>query len=144
MAYAPFYNPYQYGQNMPQLNQAQQILPQNQPQMQTPFIMVRSEAEARNYPVGFGNVVSFKDENAPYIYTKTMGFSQSDKPVFDKYRREDTEIKEEPKADSQYDFIKEQISTFESQLSAMQKEIDLLKERRKGRNDEHNGNVKSN
>jgi hypothetical protein len=30
--------------------------------------------------------VTFKDENAPYVYTKTQGFSQLDRPVFEKYR----------------------------------------------------------
>ena len=37
--------------------------------------------------------VTFKDETAPYIYTKTMGFSQLDRPIFDKYRliKEDAE-----------------------------------------------------
>lgn len=56
------------------------------------FVTVRSEMEARNYPVAFGNSVTFKDETAPYIYTKTMGFSQLDRPIFDKYRL----VKEEP------------------------------------------------
>lgn len=50
------------------------------------IIPVRSEAEARNYPVAPGNSIVFKDENAPYIYVKTMGFSQFDSPAFDKYR----------------------------------------------------------
>lgn len=75
-----------------------QYYPQQQPQaqapvqMQTAFMSVRSEAEARNYPVGFGNSITFKDENAPYVYTKTMGFSQLDTPHFEKYRL----VKEEP------------------------------------------------
>lgn len=30
--------------------------------------------------------MTFKDENQPYIYTKTMGFSQLDRPVFEKYK----------------------------------------------------------
>lgn len=126
----PYYNNY-YPQNQ-QLQNAQQFLPQAQPQIQSPFVMVRSEAEARNYPVGFGNVVSFKDENSPYIYTKTMGFSQSDKPVFEKYRKEDTEEPKDEK-NSKFDEI-------EAQIKDMQKEINFLKEKRKN---EHNGNGKS-
>ena len=117
----PYYNPYQYGQNLPTQNP--QVIQQAQPQMQTPFVMVRSEAEARNYPVGFGNVVSFKNENSPYIYTKTMGFSQSDKPVFEKYRREDEETTPE------VDYRKE--------IDRLWGEINSLKERR----NEHNANV---
>lgn len=114
----PFY-PYQsYPQN-------QQPIPQT-PQVQTPFVNVRSEAEARNFPVGFGNVVCFKDENEPYIYTKAMGFSQSDKPVFEKYRKESEEETNK-------------FEDLETQIKEMQKDINFLKERR----NEHNGNGKS-
>ena len=72
--------------------QYQQMPVQQQVQQQTPqiqnggFISVRGEQEARNYPVAPGNSVTFKDETAPYVYTKTMGFSQLDTPTFDKYR----------------------------------------------------------
>ena len=58
-----------------------------QPQIQNSgFVMVRSEMEARNFPVALGNSVTFKDETAPYIYSKTMGFSQLDRPIFEKYK----------------------------------------------------------
>lgn len=50
------------------------------------FVSVHNESEARNYPIAPGNSVTFKDENSPYVYTKTQGFSQLDKPVFEKYR----------------------------------------------------------
>ncbi len=86
MAYP--YNP--YFQNQMQLGQVQQNLPQVQQSAQVTqnagFLSVRSEAEARNYPVAYGNSVTFKDETAPYIYVKTMGFSQLDRPTFEKYR----------------------------------------------------------
>lgn len=125
----PYY-PYQYGQNLP----TQQIMPQNQ-QVQSPFVNVRSEAEARNFPVGFGNAVCFKDESAPYIYTKAMGFSQSDKPVFEKYRKEETE----PKPETDY----------REEIDRLWGEINSLKERRYERNanvstvsSKSNGNVK--
>lgn len=58
----------------------------NSQQQNVGLVSVRNEIEARNYPVAFGNSVTFKDENAPYIYTKTMGFSQMDTPTFEKYR----------------------------------------------------------
>lgn len=56
------------------------------------LISVRSEMDARNYPIAPGNSITFKDENAPYVYTKTMGFSQLDRPTFEKFRlvREET------------------------------------------------------
>ena len=51
--------------------------PQPQPQVQqqqgqSVFINVQDEQTARNWPVGPGNSLTFKDENLPYIYTKTM------------------------------------------------------------------------
>lgn len=50
------------------------------------LVSVRSVVEARNYPVAAGNSVTFKDENAPYVYTKTMGFSPLDRPIFEVFR----------------------------------------------------------
>lgn len=70
------------------------------------FVSVTSEEEARRYPVAPGNSVTFKNENAPYVYTKTMGFSQLDRPLFEIYRlvkEEDTlnQISENKKSDDE-------------------------------------------
>lgn len=72
------------------------------PQQQAPqqmqnngLISVRSIEEAMRYPVAPGNSVTFKDELAPYLYTKTMGFSQFDRPIFEKYKIIKEETKEE-------------------------------------------------
>lgn len=134
----PNYNPYfMQNQNMQQYGQ-------NLPTQQSPFVSVRSELEARNYPVAYGNSVTFKDETAPFIYSKTMGFSQLDKPIFEKYRliKEDA-TEEEPKKECGCDGLKAQILKLESQLSAMWDEINNLKDKRKGRTDEHSANHKS-
>lgn len=91
-------NPYQYPQYPqypPQYPQQSTLLQtqQQQPQIQNGgFISVQNEAEARAWAVAAGTSVTFKDENAPYCYTKTMGFSQLDQPRFEKYRL----VKEEP------------------------------------------------
>ena len=74
---------YNYQMNYPQYYQPNQNYPQNSQsfpqQIQNGgFIPVPSEEVARNYPVAPGNSVTFKNENAPYVYTKTMGFSQID------------------------------------------------------------------
>lgn len=128
MAY-PYFN-YQYGQQI------------QQPVQQSPFVTVRNEMEARNYPVAFGNSVMFKDETSPYVYTKTMGFSQLDKPVFEKYRlikenpEEETPVKETPNFDNKF-------SEIETQIDSIWKEIEFLKDRKKRRDDEHNSNGKS-
>jgi len=116
----------------PQLQNMQQL--QSMQQTQSPFITVRSEAEARNYPVAYGNSVTFKDETSPYVYCKTM-FSQFDKPSFEKYRLVKEDSQEEPVKECGCNGLKEEIA-------AIWKEIEFLKERRKGKNDEHTGNNK--
>ena len=108
MAYN-YYNPYQsqYATQMqiPQMvqqqmqQQPQQMMQQpvqqmqmqqpQQPQypvMQSGFVRVPNENEARMYPVAPGTSVTFIDENQPYCYTKTMDRSQLDRPKFEKYR----------------------------------------------------------
>lgn len=69
----PYYgfNPYQY----PQMYQPQ-----------TSFIRVQNEAQAREWNVAPGNSLTFVDDNAPYCYTKSMGMSQFDAPVFKRFR----------------------------------------------------------
>lgn len=75
------YYPSMYPQS--QFNQMPQ---QSMIQSSSSLISVRNEDEARMYPIAPGNSITFKDENTPYIYTKTMGFSQLDRPIFEKYR----------------------------------------------------------
>ncbi len=109
-----------------------QVQAQSQQQIQSSgFVSVRSEIEARNYPVAYGNSVTFKDETAPYVYTKTMGFSQLDRPVFDKYKL----VKEEPtnfeqNCASNVDDTKNNKTTIEklqSEIEAIWSEIEALK-----------------
>lgn len=56
---------------------------------QVGFMSVRGKDIAVNYPIAPGNTIFFKDEIAPFIYVKTMGYSPLDKPVLDIYKRED-------------------------------------------------------
>lgn len=111
---------------------------------QNPIISVRNEEEARNYPIAHGNSVTFKDENSPYIYTKSMGFSQLDKPIFEKYRliKEEPSF-EEPKKECGCDGLKDQLGDIQSQLVSIWDEINNLKDRKRGRNNEYTANVKS-
>lgn len=127
---------YPFLQNQMQMGQVQQNLPQVQqatPATQNAgFLSVRSEAEARNYPVAYGNSVTFKDETAPFIYTKTMGFSQLDRPTFEKYRivKEDTPIDQPEKAEEPKVDIKdhtEDIERLKSDLVNAKVDIDNLK-----------------
>lgn len=108
-----YYNPY-YQQ--PQMNyQPQQIPSQIQ---NNGFISVRSELEARNYPVAPGNSITFKDETAPYVYTKTMGFSQLDRPNFEKYKL----VKEE--VNDNQEIVKSVVN--ESDIADIKSEIERL------------------
>ena len=112
-----YYNPYYQPQQMPQ-----QMPQQIQPQIQNGgFVSVRSEEEARNYPVAQGTSVTFKNETAPYIYTKTTGFSQLDRPMFEKFKLVKEETEEEVKVDK--------VDKVTSEIEALWGEINALKKR---------------
>lgn len=93
------------------------------------FVIVRSEDEARNYPVAFGTTVTFKNETMPYIYTKTMGNSQLDLPTFEKYKL----VKETPQdapqdakaANNDNGIIKK----MEDEIEAIWREIEGMKKK---------------
>ncbi len=73
---------------IPPYQQYQQMMPNyQQPQSGNGNIIpVPSEAVARNYYLAPGTSGTFINENEPYCYTKTMGLSQFDRPVFKRYR----------------------------------------------------------
>lgn len=105
------------------------------------LITVPSEAAARNYPVAYGHSVILKDETAPYIYSKTMGFSQLDKPVFEKYKlikEETTEVA--PAVNNEFD-MKFRFDEIDRQMKTMWAEIESLRGKRR-RNDELTANDK--
>lgn len=124
------YNYYPYLQTAQPVMQAQSAS-QTQAGSSGGFVSVRNELEARNYPVAFGNSVTFRDENAPYIYTKTMGFSQLDRPIFDKYRlvkEEPTDLVQNGTTDTEEDKInKSTIEKLRSEIEAIWSEIEALK-----------------
>lgn len=64
-----------------------------QPQ-QASFIRVQNEQQAREWPIAPGGSMTFIDDNAPYCYTKSMGMSQFDVPVFKRFKltEEPTEV----------------------------------------------------
>lgn len=90
------------------------------------LISVRNEYEARNYPTAHGASLTFKDENAPYLYTKTLGFSQMDVPVFEKFRliRET----ESPQNESQMSEANDSVSNnLENEIGQIKGQIDSIK-----------------
>jgi hypothetical protein len=134
--------PYPYFQGYPNYNQMylqqmQNIQPQQSqqtPQIQNGgFVMVKDINEAMNYPVAPGNSVTFKNESQPYIYTKTLGFSQLDQPIFEVFKLEKVEnednnttvVEEIPVVEY---LPLEDADKIRKQLNEMQSEIDFLKE----------------
>lgn len=142
MPYNPYqYYPQQYQQNNQQMVGAQMSLPQQQSQFGG-FVSVRNEMEARNYPVAPGNSVMFRDETAPYIYSKSMGYSQLDTPRFDKYRlvkEEDVSVSaseahtdtENNKMDNLPTYaLKSEFDALNEVVTALIEDVDILKSKR--------------
>lgn len=127
MTYQPNYygNPYQ---PQPQMMQQQRV---QQPTIQqSGFVLVPSEQEARNYPVAPGNSVTFKDENAPYCYVKTMGFNQLDRPTFERYRLVKEEMPSEtPTTGENAETGKNTDYATKGDLAAIWKELNAIKEK---------------
>ena len=136
----PNYNPMYYQQqlqNMQQMNNSQQNV-QSSPQIQNGgFVMVKDINEAMNYPVAPGNSVTFKNENLPYIYTKTLGFSQLDQPIFEVFKlvKEDNEWKSDAKPMELTENIPvieylplEDADQMRVEMQQMRSEIDFLRE----------------
>ena len=84
----PYYGSYFPGlTNTAQPQQAYAPPQSVQPQIRSGGIVtVANEDEARRYPVAPGYTVTMRDETKPYLYEKTMGYSQLDQPIFRKAR----------------------------------------------------------
>lgn len=107
--YNSFYQPMQ---PVPQMQMPVMQQPVPQPMQQQPvqapqpeirqngFIRVKDEAEVDAYPIAPGNSVTFIHETQPLVFVKTLGFSQFDHPVKDKYRL----VKETPDEPNKADF----------------------------------------
>lgn len=134
----PTYNPiyYQQLQNLQQPQQQQNS--QQTPQIQNGgFIIVKDINEAMNYPVAPGNSVTFKNENQPYIYTKTLGFSQLDQPIFEVFKliKEDKPQLKFDESDQENTVMPtveylslEEAEIMRSEMAQIRSEIDFLRE----------------
>lgn len=141
--YQQMYPQQQFQQNYPQQMFAQQqVMPQQMQQMQQPvqqqyptvqsgFIRVRNENEARMYPIAPGNSVTFIDEIQPYVYTKTVNMGQLDRPIFEKYRlvKEDDSQTPVEAPQKPVELPTMDLSTFASkdEIAAFKGEIEALK-----------------
>jgi len=104
------------------------MMPQMQQQAQSGLVSVRCEEEARNYPIAPGNSITFKNESAPYVYTKTMGLSPLDRPIFERFRlvKEDAQETQNepiiPQADNEaLTEIKADIEALGARIEALEK-----------------------
>jgi hypothetical protein len=121
MSYQPMYYQ-QYQQPI------QQPVQQNTQQVQNGgFVRVQNEAEARNYLVAQGTSVTFRDESAPYIYTKTMGFSPLDPPVFEKYKLVKEDAQNAEKSVDDVEYVKmETFANFQNDFEHIKKQVEKL------------------
>ena len=106
----------------------------DQPNTQRPItyggmVPVSSIEEVLKYPVQPGICVHFKDENADYIYTKTQGFSQMEKPIMEAYELTKVDFESllpENKKLANYVTV-EQMSELTSVISQLTQEVMSLK-----------------
>lgn len=129
-------NPYWQAQQMQQMQMptqqpaqmpggGQQTQAQQPAIQQSGFVLVPSEQEARAYPVAPGNSITFKDEQKPYCYVKTMGFSPLDRPVFEKYRM----VKEDEQPAVEASQLERQSVAYalQADLDAVKREVDAVR-----------------
>lgn len=105
------YYPQYYQPQFPQNN--------NQQIQNGGFVSVRSEEEARNYPVAIGNSVTFHDETSAHVYTKTMGCSQFDRPIFKKYKLVEEDVEQQDPGE--LDSVRSDIKKLWSEINALKK-----------------------
>lgn len=124
MSYNLYQNTYPNYQNP--YTQQQQYQTQN-----NAFVSVRSIEEAYNWPVAPGNSITFKDENNPFVYTKTRGFSPLEQPIFEKWRL----VKVDDMPQNTQNAPKQQTES-DRQINLLWKEVNALKSKIKGVNDD--------
>lgn len=129
----------QQNPTMMQQNQQNQQAQQSQQIQQSGFVPVPSELVARSYPVAPGNSITFKDENAPYCYVKTMGFNQLDQPTFERYRlvKEDSPAAAVNAPTSESSNDKEKVADYalKSDIEAIRGELDDINAKLKSLSD---------
>lgn len=118
--------------NPPQLNTLNQVAAVSESRRQIVYggmIPVSSIEEVLKYPVEPGVCVHFKDTTEDYIYTKTQGFSQMEKPTYEAYHTERVDFESllpVNKKLANYATV-EQVSDLTAVISQLTKEIATLK-----------------
>ena len=79
------------------------------------YFFVKDTGEAYNWPIAPGNLLVFKDQDDMHFYTKSLGYSPYDKPIFEVYTKEVQT--QEQKPDSDFELLKKEIAEIKSKLS---------------------------
>lgn len=88
------------------------------------LVTIPCEQDARAYPVARGTSVTFRDEKLPYIYTKTLGFSQMEAPIFEKYRLIKEDIQEEVIEKVEVAYVtKDEFDSLREDVAKLRKEL---------------------
>lgn len=131
----PYMQSYQQQQAALQQQYQQQMQQQQQPQtLSGGYVTVRSEEEARSYPVAPGASVTFFNETQPFCYKKSAGTSPLDPPTFEIYQITKVEnvsninpIKDTPgQKNEQIDGILCEIEVLHKQVSELQEKYNAI------------------
>ena len=80
-----------------------------------------------NYPIAPGNTIIFKDETAPYVYIKSMGYSTLESPKLEIYKREDPIVQQQSSQNTVIDnSINEKL---QSDIDSLYDEIEDIKKK---------------
>lgn len=112
-----------------------------QNQSQVSFMSIRGKDIAVNYPIAPGNTIFFKDELAPFIYVKTMGFSPLDRPTLEEYRRQDSVLPQEATPNAKDDNstikkIQDDIKAILDDIEGIKKKLNTRPRRKESDDDE--------
>lgn len=121
MAYGYIPNNYNlYGQ---QFQSAQQFM---QPQTNN-IVHVQNEQQARAWTVAPNSSVMFIDDSSPHCYTKTMGMSQLEPPIFKCFKLVEVETSQQQAQEPQQNtdlsafMTKEEFEPYKAIITEMQK-----------------------
>ena len=79
------------------------------------YFFVKDIGEAYNWLIAPGSLLVFKDQDNIHFYTKSLGYSPYDKPIFEVFTREAQA--QEQKPDSDFELLKKKVAELESKLS---------------------------
>ena len=116
-----------YNNPMPYWPNSQRPVIQFDPQnRQYSYNFVNSKEEGMNWPIAPGSLLVFKDLDGKHFYTKTLGYSPYDKPIFEVFEKiSDTNVQPE----------QVQAPSYDSVIKDMQKQIDELRSAVQKKND---------